>query len=144
VESISDIERCILSAIYQSEFAEWDPVTMSPLTCRSTYISAMWMRHSDLPTKSIIFNRCSSTMIGALVRTIWKGQWHLLPFEASTILTLWKVSTYYELPWNGGIWVEPISYPFPIVSKSYFPAPYHNRYIIWEKLMSAVCAEVSN
>jgi len=42
------------------------------------------------------------------------------------------------------IHIEPIFYSFTIVRKSHFPAPYHNRYIIWEKLMYVACAEESN
>jgi len=98
----------------------------------------MWKRHIDLPTKSITFNRCWITM------TIWKRHSHMLPCKAATILTLQKFSTYYPLPINGEIILEPILYASTIARTSHSSAPCHHTYIIWERLMSAECAEVWN
>jgi len=84
------------------------------------------------------------TMTSVPVLTIWRRHCHILPSKAGTILTLRKFSTYYQLPINGEIRTEPIFYIFTIVRKSHFSALSHNRYIIWEKLISAACAEVLN
>jgi len=107
-------------------------------------ISALWKRHIDLPTKSITFNRCWSTMSGVPVLTIWRRHCYIVPFKAGTILTLRKFSAYYQLPINSEICAKPIFYASNIVRKSHFSAAYHNSCIIWEKLMSVECAEVSN
>jgi len=45
---------------------------------------------------------------------------------------------------NGKLRAEPIFYASAIVPNSHSSVPYHNRYIIWEKPMSAACTEVSN
>jgi len=57
---------------------------------------------------SITFNRCSSTMTGVPVLTIWRRHCQILPFMGGTILTLRKFSTYYQLPINGEICTESI------------------------------------
>jgi len=44
---------------------------------------------------------------------------------------------------NNEIQMQPIFYASSIVTKSYLSSPYQNRYIVWEKLMSAQCVEVS-
>ena len=142
--SILYIQRCILWGISQSQFDEWVQATISPPIFLNGYISAMWKRRIDLPTKSITFNRGSSTMTSVPVLTIWRRHCHILPFKAGTILTLQKFSTYYQLAINGELHAKPIFYASTVVRKSHFSALYHNRYIIWEKLMSMACAEVSN
>jgi len=104
----------------------------------------MWKRQIDLPTKSIKFDRCSSTMTGVLVLTVWRRHFHILPCKAGTILNWQKFSTYYPLPINGQILAESIFYASSIVRRSHFSTLCHHRYIIWEKPMSAKSAEVSN
>ena len=59
-------------------------------------------------------------------------------------LTLRRFSTSYQVTINGEICAEPIFYASTIVRKSPFSASYHNRYMMWEKLMSTAGAEVSN
>jgi hypothetical protein len=144
VKSISDIQRCISWAVYETQFGERVPVTISPPIFLNGYISPMWKKHIDLSLQSITLKRCLNTMTCVLVLTIWRRHCHMLPIKAGRILTLRNVSTYYQLPTNGAILVEPIFYASTIVSKRHFSDPYHNRYIIWEKFMSAVSAEVSN
>jgi len=87
VKYISDIRRCILWAIYQSQFREWVPGTISSLIFLNGHILAMWKRRIDLPTNSSTFNRCSITMTGVPVRTIWRRHCRMFPFKAGTILT---------------------------------------------------------
>jgi len=136
--------RWILWATYQSQFAEWVLAILAPLIFLAGYISAIWTRYVDLPTKSTTFNRCSSKVTGVLVLTMWRRHGHILPFKAGMILTLQKISTYYQLQINSKICTEPIFDAFTIVKKCHFSAPYHNRFIIWVKLMSVACAKVSN
>jgi len=66
-----------------------------------------------------------------------------LPFKAGTRLAPQMFSPYYPLPINSEILVEHIFYASSIVRMSHFSAPYHNRYIIWDKPVSAECAESS-
>jgi len=142
--SILDIQRCIMWAIYRSQFGESVPVTILPLIFLNGYISPKWKRHIDLGTKSITFDRCSSTMTRVPVLTIWRKHCHILHSKADTILTLQKLSTYCLLPINGEVHAEPIFY----VCKQFRIRPLsaldHSKYIIWEKHMSGECAEVSN
>jgi len=51
----------------------------------------MWKRHIDLPTKSIIFDRCSCTMACVPLMTIWTRRYRILPYKAGTIFILPKV-----------------------------------------------------
>jgi len=83
-------------------------------------------------------------MTGVPVLTIWWRHCCILPFKTAMILTLQQFSTYYPIPIHGKILSKPIVYASSVVRTSHYSAPYHNRYIIWEKLMSAECAEVSN
>jgi len=79
-----------------------------------------------------------------LILNICKRHCCILRFKSVMILSLQKFSTYCPLLINGMIHPDPIFYTSSIVRRSHFSAPYHNRYIIWEKPMSAECAEVSN
>ena len=118
-KSISDIPRFILWGIYQSQFAEWVPVTISLLRSLNGYVLPMWKRHIDLGTKSITFDRCLSTMTGVLVLTIWRRHCHILHSKAGTMLTLQKFETYCPLPINGKVHAEPICY----LSKQFRTSP---------------------
>jgi len=133
---ISDIQRWILWAIYQSQLGKWVPATVSPPIFLNGYISAMTKRHIDLQIKSTTFRRYLSTMSGVPVLTRWRRHCLILPFKAGTIVTPHKFSTNYPLPINCEILAETISYTSSNVRKSHFSAPYHSRYFIWEKPMS--------
>jgi len=61
---------------------------MSPPIFLNSYISAMWKRNIDLPTKSITFDRYSSTMTGVPVSIICRRNSHNLPGKAGTKLTV--------------------------------------------------------
>ena len=126
-----------------SQFGEWVLVTISPAIFQNGYILGMWKRHIDLPTKSISFYRCSSSMTGLPVLTIWMRHSHILPCMAGTILTLQKFSTNYPLPINGEKLVETIFYASSILKMSHFSALCNHRYIIWMKVMSVEFAEAS-
>jgi len=141
---ISDIQRCILSAIYHSQLGEWILVTILPLIFLNGYISPMWKRKINLAPTPIESNGCSSTMTGVLVLTIWRRHCHILHSKAGTILTLQRFSKYFPLLINGEVHAEPICYVSRPFRMSPLFALYHSRYIIWEKPMSAECAEVSN
>jgi len=138
------MQRFILCDINPRKCGELILLTISPPRFLNGYILAMSKRHIDLSIKSITFRRCSSTMTGVPVLTIWWRHCCILPFKTATILTLQQFSTYYLIPIHGEILSKPIVYASSIVRTSHYSAPYHNRYIIWEKLMSAECAEVSN
>jgi len=83
-------QRCILWDIYQSQFSIWVLVTISPPIFLNGYISAMWKRHIDPPTKSITLDRCWSTMTGEPDWTILRRNCRILPLKAVMILTLQK------------------------------------------------------
>jgi len=104
----------------------------------------MWKRHIDLPIYSIACGRCPRTMTGQPVLTIWKRDSHILPCQAGTTIIQQMFSTCYPLPMNGKLLAQPICYSSRSVGTSYFSAPCHHRFIIWEKLMSGKCAKVSN
>ena len=104
----------------------------------------MSKRHIDLPTKSITFDRCSSTMTGLPVLTIWKRQSHIMPCKAGIIMLLQKFSTYYSLLMNGEILAESILHVSSNLRTSDYSAPCHHGYIMWDTLMSVECVEVSN
>jgi len=144
VSSVLGIQWCILWAVYQSQLGEWIAATIPLPIFLNGYILAMWTRHIDLPTMSMTFNRCSNTMTCLPVLPIWRRHCHILPFKAGTILTVREFSTYRQLPRKSEIHAKPIFYATTIVRKCHFSAPYHNRNIMWSKLMSAACAEVSN
>jgi len=141
--SVLHIQTCILWAIYQSQFSEWVVATISPPILLNSYIWAIWTIYLNQPTKSNTFGRCSSTMTGLLVLTIWKRHSPILPCKASKILTVQNSLTYYLLLINGEILAEPIFYTFSLVWRSNFSDSCQQRYIIWDKVMSAKCAEVS-
>jgi len=138
VRFISDIQSRILSAIDQSQSGEWVLVKISPLRVLKGYISPTWKREIDLATKSIILDRCSSTM------TKWRRHYHILPSKAATTLTLQKFWTDCLPLINGEVHAEHIC----SVPKQFRTCPlstlYHSRYNIWEKHMSVECADVSN
>jgi len=100
-------------------------------------------RHIDVHRILITFDRGSITITGLPVLTIWKWHSHILLCKADMVLTLQMISTDYLLPIHHKILAELIIYPSRIVRTIHLSAPYHNRYIIWEKLMSTECAEVS-
>jgi len=141
---ISDIQRCILWAISQSQVGEWVLVTISPLIFLNGYILPTRRRHIDLPTKSITFDTGSSTMTGVPVLPIWRRQYHILHSKAGTKLTRQRFSTYYPLPISGEVHAEPIFYVSKQMRMSPLSALYHSSYIIWETRMSVECAEVLN
>jgi len=143
-ESISDIFRGILWAIYQSHFAEWVAVTVSLLVLRNGCISPKWKRYINQATKSISFDKCLGIMTGVPILTVWWRHCHILHSKAGMMLTLPKFSTYHLLPRNIEEYTEPICYISKQFKTSPLAALYHSRYIIWEKHISAECAEVSN
>jgi len=114
-----------------------------PIFCNS-YISAMCKMLIDIQAKSITFDRCSNIITNIQELTICGRYSHILPFKVGTTLILQRFSTYNLLLINCNILAEPSICASSIIRKSHFSALYHNWYIIWEKLMSAVCAEVSN
>jgi len=142
-QSISDIQGRISWAMYQSQSGESVPVTVSPPIFLNGYISRTWKKHIDHAAMSITFDRCSSTMTGVPVLTTWRRHRHILHSKSGTILTLDKISNNCPLLINGEVQAEPICY----ISKQFRASPlsalYQSRYIIWEKRMSAECADVS-
>jgi len=142
--SISDNQRCISWAMYQSQFSEWVLVRMSPPIFLKGYMSATrkWQIHRT--TKSIILDRFSSKMTGLLVLTIWRRHSHILPCKAGMILTCQKLSTNYPLLINIEMLAEPTFYASSIVRMIDFSALGHHRYFISDKPMCVECAEVSN
>jgi len=140
---ISDIQWCIWWALYQSQSGEWVQVTILPPIFLNRYISPMWKRHINQPTKSIVFDRCSSTMTGVPVLTIWMSLCHILLSKASTILTLQKFSTFCLILIHSKVHAEPICYVSQQLRTSPLSALYHSRYIIGEHRMSTECS-VSN
>jgi len=140
----SDIQRCILWAIYHTQFSQWIRATISRKIFLNSNISAMLQRHINCPTKLITFDWCSSIMTCTPVFTIWRRYCHILPFKAGTISTLQYLSTYCLLLTNSKLHADHNFYASSIVRTSHFSAMHPNRYIIWEKPLSAVIAEVSN
>ena len=140
---ILQIQTCILKAIYQGRFGKWVLVTISSQIVLNSWISAIWMRHVNHLTKSNRFDICSSIMTSVLVLTILRRHCHILSFKAGMILTLQQSSNYYVLLINSKMHAEPCLYASSIVKTSHFPTLYQTRYIIWETLMFAKCAEVS-
>jgi hypothetical protein len=138
VQYISDIERCNLCTLIQSQICKWVLLTISPLIFMNSYISAMWKRLIDLQTESITYERWSTTM------TIWRRCCLILPSKAGTMLTWQRFSIYHSLAIHGEIPSEPIFLPFSMLRKSQFSAPYRHSYIIWVQPITAVCAEVSH
>jgi len=136
--------QCMVQAMYHSQFGEWVLATISPQIFLNSFLSAMWKRHINLPTKSITLNWCSSTMTCIPVLTIWRRHCCIFPYNTCTMLTLTRFLTYYPVLTHGEILAEPILCASSIVKKSHFSTTYHNKYIILEKLMSIECAEVSN
>jgi len=119
-------------------------MTISRPRFRKGYISVMWNRYIDLQIKPITFNRWSNKMTGVPVLTIWRRHCLILPFMIGTILTPERFSPYYQVPIISKILAEPVLYDSSILRKSHFSAQYYNSYIMWEKPMSAECAEVSS
>jgi len=101
-------------------------------------------RHIDLATKSITFDRCSSTMTIVPVLTLWRRRCHILHSKAGMIMTLQKFSTNCPLPIHYEVHGEPICHVSKQLRTSPLSTLYYSRYIITEKCMSAECAEVSN
>jgi len=82
-----------------------------------------------LPTNSITFDKCSITVTGVPVVTIWRSPRRILPSKAGKILTLHKFSINFLQLINSKILAEPVIYSSSIVRKSHNSALYHNRYI---------------
>jgi len=143
VQYISNFQRRILWAIYQSQFSEWVLLTISPPIFLNGYISAMWLRPIKIPTESITCHRCSHTMTGVPVLTIWGRHCLILPFKAGMILTVQKFSTNYLLPMKSEIPALPILYTFSIVRQSHFSSTYHISWINWDNLLFVEHADVS-
>jgi len=141
---IVNIRSCALQGPYPRQWTLSVLATFLPNICLSGYILAMWMRHIDLPTKSITFTRCSSTKTGVLALTVSRRYCCSLPCKASMEQTQEMFSTYYPPLINSKIVAEPILYSFCIIRKSHFSAMYHNCYIMWDNFMSTKCGEVSN
>jgi len=141
---IPDIQRCILWAIYHSQFGAWVSVSILPLIFLNGYISPTWKSHIHLATTSITFDRCSRTMTSIPVLNIWTTHCHILHSKAGTILNLQMVSIDCPLPINGEVHTEAICYISQHLRTSPLSTLYHSRYTIWEKLMSAKCAKVLN
>jgi len=140
---VSDIQRCILWAMYVTQFGQYVLVTISPTIFLNGYLLPMWKRHINLATKSITFNRCLNIMTGVPVLTIWRRHSHILHSKVGKILTLQIYSTYCLLLIDSHVHPEPICYNSKQFRRSTFSAQYHSRHIIWEKWISAVCAVAS-
>jgi hypothetical protein len=104
----------------------------------------MWKSQIVLHPALITFHQCSCTLTSLPVFTIWKRHWCIVPCKSGTILPLLTFSIYYLLPITSKILPVPNIYVSNISRTSKFSALHHHRYIIWEKLMSVECVEVSN
>jgi len=83
-------------------------------------------------------------MASTPVLTICGRYCHILHFKAGLGLTLQKFWTYYLLPIISEILAEPIFSASSIIRTSHVSALSCNRYMLWVKLMSLQCAEVSD
>jgi len=104
----------------------------------------MGKRNIKLPTQSITFDRCSSTITSLPALTIWETHYRIWPSKAATILAGQRFSTFSLLPINGETLAEAICYASNIVRICNFSTLCHCKYTIWDKPRSEVSAEVSN
>jgi len=102
----------------------------------------MRKRHTNLPTMSITFDTCSSTVTAVPVLTLWRRHPHIVPCSTNTILTQQSFSTYNPLLINSKILPQTILHTSNNVRKCHPSTPYHNKGSMWEKLMTTECVVV--
>jgi len=74
---------------------------------------------------------------------IWRIHCRMEHCKAATCLTR-KFLTNYPLPMNGKILAGPIFHALSILRMSHVSTTYHNRCIIWVKLISMECAKLTS
>jgi len=130
--SNSNIQGVTLYVVYQPQLGKMILAIFSLLIFQNGYISAMWKRKIDLPTKSITIDRCSRIMTSVPVLTIWRRHCCMLCSRVGTILTVWQFLTYYLLLMNSELQGEHIVEVSTVVWTSHISAQYQSRYAIQE------------
>jgi len=131
ISHISDIQRCILWAIYQSQCSEWILATIYPQIFLKGYISVIWKSYICPPTEPITVARCSNMITCIPVLAIWRRHCGMLPFKAGMIFNLHKLLTLILLLIKGNILAEPIHYTLSNAKKCHPSAPYPTRCMKW-------------